>query len=51
MGMIDAVMGSDDMHKSVIEKAWKEGQDYFRVEPSFTCHDGESIQVSKYSST
>lgn len=32
-------------HKSVIEKSWKEGHDFFRVESSTICHDGESIQV------
>ncbi|KAK8401215.1 hypothetical protein O3P69_002767 [Scylla paramamosain] len=44
MGMIDAVMGSDDLHRSVIEKGWREGHEYFRVEPQLICHDGESIQ-------
>ena len=43
--MIDAVMGSDDLHRSVIEKGWREGHEYFRVEPQLICHDGESIQV------
>ncbi|CAG7668652.1 unnamed protein product [Allacma fusca] len=33
-------------HKTVIEKSWKEGQDYFRIEPPFICHDGESVQGS-----
>lgn len=32
-------------HKSVIEKSWKEGHDFFRVETSTVCHDGESVQV------
>lgn len=45
MGVIDAVMGSDDQHRSVIEKGWREGHEYFRVEPQLICHDGESIQV------
>jgi hypothetical protein len=31
-------------HKSVIDKAWREGVDYFKVENSIVCHDGESIQ-------
>ncbi|XP_050735827.1 SEC14-like protein 1 isoform X4 [Eriocheir sinensis] len=44
MGVIDAVMGSDDQHRSVIEKGWREGHEYFRVEPQLICHDGESIQ-------
>ena len=35
-------------HKSVIDKAWREGVDYFKVENSIVCHDGESIQ-GKYS--
>ena len=46
MGVIDAVMGSDDQHRSVVEKSWREGYEYFRVEPQLVCHDGESIQVS-----
>ena len=33
-------------HKSCIEKAWREGVDYFKVENSIVCHDGESIQGS-----
>lgn len=45
MGVIDAVMGSDDLHRSAIDKTWREGHDYFRVEPQLVCHDGESIQV------
>lgn len=36
----------DHEHKSVIEKTWKENQDYYKVEPTIICHDGESIQVS-----
>lgn len=32
-------------HKSVIDKQWKEGHDFFRVESSVICHDGESVQV------
>ncbi|KAK8401214.1 hypothetical protein O3P69_002767 [Scylla paramamosain] len=50
MGMIDAVMGSDDLHRSVIEKGWREGHEYFRVEPQLICHDGESIQGSHVTS-
>lgn len=46
MGVIDAVIGTDDQHRSVIEKTWREGHEYFRVEPQLVCHDGESIQVS-----
>uniref|UniRef100_A0A0K2VA77 Uncharacterized protein n=1 Tax=Lepeophtheirus salmonis TaxID=72036 RepID=A0A0K2VA77_LEPSM len=37
---------SSDPHKSCIEKSWKEGVDYFRVENPIVCHDGESIQGS-----
>ena len=37
---------SSEDRGSVIEKSWKEGQDYFNVEPSLLCHDGESIQGS-----
>jgi hypothetical protein len=33
-------------HKSVIEKSWKEGTDYFLVESVTTCLDGESVQGS-----
>uniref|UniRef100_A0A0P4WF13 CRAL-TRIO domain-containing protein n=2 Tax=Scylla olivacea TaxID=85551 RepID=A0A0P4WF13_SCYOL len=50
MGVIDAVMGSDDLHRSVIEKGWREGHEYFRVEPQLICHDGESIQGSHVTS-
>lgn len=32
-------------HKTVIDKQWKEGHDFFRVESSIVCHDGESVQV------
>lgn len=35
----------DYEHRSAIDKHWKEGVDYFRMEPSVICHDGESIQV------
>jgi len=37
-------------HKSVIDKAWREGVDYFKVENSIVCHDGESIQGSHVTS-
>ncbi|XP_068205742.1 SEC14-like protein 1 isoform X2 [Palaemon carinicauda] len=50
MGVIDAVIGSDDQHRSVIEKSWREGYEYFRVEPQLVCHDGESIQGSHVTS-
>ncbi|KAJ1531458.1 hypothetical protein ONE63_000136 [Megalurothrips usitatus] len=36
----------DYEHRSAIDKHWKEGVDYFRMEPSVICHDGESIQGS-----
>lgn len=39
-------LATDPEHRSVIEKCWKEGQEYFKVEQSVICHDGESIQVS-----
>ena len=32
-------------HKSCLEKHWKENTDFFKVENSVVCHDGESIQV------
>ncbi len=38
--------GEQCSHKSCIEKHWKENVDYFKVENSIVCHDGESIQVS-----
>ncbi|GFG33633.1 hypothetical protein Cfor_03387, partial [Coptotermes formosanus] len=37
-------LAPDPEHRSAIEKGWKEGQDYFRVEAAIICHDGESIQ-------
>ena len=35
----------DPEHYTAIGRGWKEGLDYFRVEPPIVCHDGESIQV------
>lgn len=32
-------------HKSVIEKTWKEGVEFTKIEYPLVCHDGESIQV------
>lgn len=32
--------------KSVIDKSWKDGVEYEKVEASAVCHDGESIQGS-----
>ena len=42
-----AVSPSGDGHAaaSCIEKGWREGVDFFKVESSIVCHDGESIQV------
>jgi len=37
---------TENDHKSVIDKQWKEGHDFFRVETSIVCHDGESVQGS-----
>jgi len=37
-------------HVSCIEKSWKEGSDFFKVEQSIVCHDGESIQGSHVTS-
>lgn len=31
---------------NVIEKGWKEGEHYEKVEPTILCHDGESVQGS-----
>jgi len=36
--------------KSIIDKSWREGVDYFKVESSIVCHDGESIQGSHVTS-
>ena len=36
----------EPLEKSVIDKSWKEGHDYVRIEASTVCHDGESVQVS-----
>jgi len=36
----------DPEHYTAIGRGWKEGLDYFRVEPPIVCHDGESIQGS-----
>jgi hypothetical protein len=41
-------LAPDPEHRSAIEKGWKEGQDYFRVETPVICHDGESIQVQRW---
>ena len=41
-------LAPDLEHRSSLEKSWKEGADYVKVEPSIICHDGESIQVSLY---
>ncbi|XP_049811451.1 protein real-time isoform X1 [Schistocerca nitens] len=43
-------LATDPEHRSVIEKSWREGQDYFRVEAPVVCHDGESIQGSHVTS-
>ncbi|XP_063220835.1 SEC14-like protein 1 isoform X2 [Bacillus rossius redtenbacheri] len=43
-------LAPDLEHRSVIDKAWQEGRDYFRVEPALVCHDGESIQGSHVAS-
>lgn len=37
-------------HFTFIEKIWREGEDYFRVEQPIICHDGESIQGSHVTS-
>ncbi|XP_054289717.1 protein real-time isoform X2 [Macrosteles quadrilineatus] len=43
----DLSPGSQDGEtRSVIDKSWVEGEDWSRVEPLVTCHDGESIQGS-----
>ncbi|XP_066998063.2 SEC14-like protein 1 [Anabrus simplex] len=43
-------LATDPEHRSAIEKCWKEGTDYFRVESPLICHDGESIQGSHVTS-
>ena len=47
--MLDSLnpLSEDAEHKSAIDKSWKEGVDYFRVEPTLICHDGESVQVRR----
>lgn len=46
MGSFNLHMTSDPEHYTALEKEWKEGADYFRVEAPIICHDGESIQGS-----
>jgi len=46
MQNIQNAMPENSEHKSIIDKSWKEGHDYFRVESTTICHDGESVQVS-----
>ncbi|XP_075220427.1 real-time isoform X2 [Lycorma delicatula] len=41
---------SDVEHRTVIEKGWSEGTEYFRLEQPIICHDGESIQGSHVTS-
>uniref|UniRef100_A0A1B6BXY7 CRAL-TRIO domain-containing protein n=1 Tax=Clastoptera arizonana TaxID=38151 RepID=A0A1B6BXY7_9HEMI len=41
---------ADGDHRTVIEKNWTEGIEYFRAEQPVTCHDGESIQGSHVTS-
>lgn len=36
----------DAEHKSALDKTWKEGREYSKVENSIICHDGESVQGS-----
>lgn len=40
----------DGEHRTIIEKNWTEGVEYFRAEQPITCHDGESIQGSHVTS-
>jgi len=46
VGNFNFHMNSDPEHYTALEKDWKEGMDYFRVEAPIVCHDGESIQGS-----
>lgn len=47
----DPSQGSaDGEHCTFIEKGWREGEEYFRVEQPLICHDGESIQGSHVTS-
>lgn len=32
-------------YKSALDKNWKEGKEYSKVETPIVCHDGESVQV------
>ena len=41
---------TDPTSSSCIDKAWKEGTDFVKVENSIVCHDGESIQGSHVTS-
>ncbi len=49
-GASAAMSMESSTHVSVIEKQWREGVDYFKVESSIVCHDGESIQGSHVTS-
>ncbi|GLH14610.1 uncharacterized protein GBIM_18966 [Gryllus bimaculatus] len=40
----------DPEHRSALDKNWKEGKEYFRVEIPIICHDGESVQGSHVTS-
>lgn len=37
-------------HKTCLDRTWRENVDYFKVENSIVCHDGESIQGSHVTS-
>jgi len=50
LGSFNLHTNSDQEHYTAIEKGWKEGADYFRVEAPIVCHDGESIQGSHVTS-
>lgn len=43
---MNPLTSSDPSHSSHLDKTWQEGVQYSKVEPSLTCHDGESIQGS-----
>jgi len=50
LGTFNLHTNSDQEHYTVLERGWKEGVDYFRVEAPIVCHDGESIQGSHVTS-
>jgi hypothetical protein len=44
------IPSGEHQNASCIDKGWREGSDFFKVENSIVCHDGESIQGSHVTS-